>query len=112
MKKWLIISLLLLLLSPFAKAQLENFGDKPVEINADETSFEGGLAVGQNNVVIRYGTTTIYCDYAQYNPDTREVLVRGNVRIYGDGRLFVGERAVYNLETKLLTAADFHGDVY
>jgi len=110
MKKWLIISLLLLLLSPFAKAQLENFGDKPVEINADQTSFEGGLAVGQDNVVIRYGTTTIYCDYAQYNPDSREVLVKGNVRIYGDGRLLVGDRAVYNLETKVLKAADFHGD--
>ena len=114
MKKWPIISLLLLmLLSPFAKAQLASFGDTPVEINADQTSFEGGLAVGQNNVVIRYGTTTIYCDYAQYNPDTREVLVRGNIRIYGEGgRLLVGERAVYNLETKVLHAADFHGESY
>lgn len=112
MKKWPIISALLLLLSPAAKAQLGSFGDVPVEINADETRFENGLAVGENNVVIRYGATTIYCDYAQYNPDTRDALLKGNIRIYRDGQLFVGERAVFNFETKTLRAADFHGETY
>jgi len=111
MKKWLISSLLLLLfLTPSLKAQLSSFGD--VEITSDNTSFENGLAVGQNNVVIRYGTTTIYCDYAQYSPDTRDALVKGNVRIYSDGHLFTGERAVYNFETKTLRSVNFHGDFY
>lgn len=112
MKKWFIVSLLLLLLSPLVKAQLGSFGDMPVEINGDETSFENGLAISEGNVVIRYESTTIYCDYAQYNPDSREALVKGNVRIYRDGHLFTGERAVFNFETKTLHAADFHGDVY
>jgi len=112
MKKWLIISVLLLLCPILAKAQLGNFGDTPVEINADETRFENGLAIGENNVVIRYGTTTIYCDYAQYSPDTRDVLVKGNVRIYREDHLIVGERAVFNFDTKVLRAADFRGEVY
>ncbi len=92
-----------------ARAQFGSFGDVPIEINAEETRFEKGIAVAEENVIIRYGTTTIYCDFAQYNPDTRDVLVSGNVRIYREGRVFTGERAVYNLETKALTAADFRG---
>jgi LPS-assembly protein len=71
---------------------------------------ESGLAIAENNVYIRYGETAIYCDYAQYNPDTRDVYLSGNVRIYRDGRLFVGERALYNLETKILNMADFTGE--
>ena len=72
----------------------------PIEINAEETRFEGGIAVAERDVVIRYGGTTIYCDYAQYNPDTRDVLVQGNVRIFREGQQFTGERGVYNLETE------------
>jgi lipopolysaccharide assembly outer membrane protein LptD (OstA) len=114
MKKRPLISFLLLLLFavPLAKAQLAGFGQTPVEINAGQTRFENGLAVGEGNVEIRYGTTSLYCDYAQYNPDTRDVLLRGNVRIYHEGQLFTGERAVYNLETKKLHAADFRGEVF
>jgi len=95
-----------------AQAQLSSFATIPVEINADQTSFESGLAVAKNNVVIHHGETVVYCDYAQYNPDTHDVLVLGNVRIYRNGQLFTGDRAVYNLETKKLTAADFKADIY
>ncbi len=111
MKKKLLLSIAVLLLSlPGARAQFGSFGDVPIEINADETRFEGGLAVAEREVVIRYGGTTIYCDFAQYNPDTRDVLVQGNVRIFRDGQQFTGERGVYNLETKVLRAADFRGE--
>ena len=66
-------------------AQLGSFGDIPVEITADgETRFEGGVAVAEENVVIKYGDTHIFCDLAQYNPETREVLLLGQVRIYRD----------------------------
>src|SRR5205823_5755839 len=112
MKKWLIVLALLVLTPSFAKAQFGSFGDIPIEINSESTQFIGGIAVAEHNVVIRYGTTTIYCDYAQYDSETRDVLVKGNVRIYRDGRAFVGERALYNLETKVLRAADFRGDFY
>jgi LPS-assembly protein len=95
------------------QAQLGGFGDIPVEITADgETRFEGGVAIAEDNVIINYGDTQIYCDQAQYNPETREVLLRGQVRIYRQGFSFLGERAVYNLETKALRAADFAGDAH
>ncbi len=95
------------------RAQFGSFTDVPVEVDAQgETRFENGVAVAEDNVVIRYGGTTIYSDYAQYNPDTRDVFVRGNVRIYREGRVFAGERAVYNLETKQLRTADFRGSEY
>jgi LPS-assembly protein len=113
MNRPLLTSLVILLLGlAGAYGQFGSFGDVPIEINAEETRFESGIAIAEENVVIRYGETTIYCDYAQYNPDTRDVLVSGNVRLYRSGQLFTGERAVYNLETKQLTAADFRGGAY
>ncbi len=137
MKKLLAVLLSLLLGAQFARAQLASFGDVPIEINANTTQFVGGIAIAQGHVIIQYGSITIYCDYGQYNPDTHDVLVRGNVRIYrnpeasgnigadktkktssnslatsGGGQLFIGERAVYNLETKQLRGADFRGDSY
>lgn len=113
MKRPLLTSIAVLLFSlAGAHGQFGSFGDVPIEINAEETRFEGGVAIAEENVVIRYGETTIYSDYAQYNPDTRDVLVSGNVRIYRDGQVFTGERGVYNLETKQLTAADFRGGAY
>jgi len=93
-----------------ARAQFGSFGDVPIEINAEETRLEAGLAVAEKNVVIRYGEILIYCDFAQYNPDTRDVLAEGDVRIYREGQLFTGERALYNLETKRLSGADFRGE--
>ncbi len=107
----LFISISILGLST-ARAQFGSFATMPVEINADQTSFENGLAVAKNNVVIHHGETVVYCDYAQYNPDSHDVLLLGNVRIYRNGQLFTGDRAVYNLETKKLTAADFKADIY
>jgi hypothetical protein len=92
-------------------AQLGSFGDSPVEVDSEgETRFVGGVAVAERNVVIRYGETTIFCDYAEYNPDTRDVLVKGNVRAYRADQIFTAERALYNFETKVFRAADFRGD--
>lgn len=94
-----------------ASGQLGSFADVPVEVDAEgETRFVDGVAVAENNVVIRYGDTTIYCDYAEYNPDTRDALVKGHVRVYRGEQIFSGERALYNFETKLFRAADFRGD--
>lgn len=113
MKIRLLFFLILVLSAQLSRAQFGSFGDVPVEINAvGGTRFEGGVAVAENNVVIQYGAATIYCDYAEYNPETRDVLVRGNVRIYREQFVFVGDRAVYNLETKQLHAADFRGDFH
>jgi lipopolysaccharide assembly outer membrane protein LptD (OstA) len=89
------------------------FGDQPVEITADgETRFEGGVAVAEDNVQVHYGDVSIYADYAEYNPDTRDVFLDGNVRIYTPEGAFVGQRAVYNLETKQTRALEFAGEFF
>ncbi len=112
MKRLLLLLALSLLVSSGARAQFGSFSDVPIEITSESTRMESGLAIAEQNVIIRYGETAIYCDYAQYNPDTRDVLLTGNVRIYRDGRLFTAERALYNLETKVLDTADFRGEVH
>ena len=95
-----------------AHGQLTGFGDVPIEINAESTRYEPEThtAYADDNVVIGYRDIRIFCDHAQYDDATRDVLVEGNVRIFRDGRLFVGESAIYNLETKVLNASTIRGD--
>ncbi len=79
----------------------------PIQITSQDTRREGNLAIAQGDVVIAVAENTIYCDYAQYDNDTRNVLVSGNVRIYRNGTVFTGDRAIYNLDSKSFTGAEF-----
>jgi hypothetical protein len=107
----LLLTLALSLLTAAAVcAQFGSFGDVPIAIDAEKLTMEGGIAVADRNVIIRYSDITIYCDYATYNPETRDVLLSGSVRLYRAGQLFTGDRALYNLETKVLNATDFLGE--
>jgi LPS-assembly protein len=93
-----------------AMAQFGSFGDVPVSITADgATRFEGGVAIAEDNVQIHYGDYSIYCDYAEYNPDTRDVLLIGNIRLYTPKEVLTGQRALFNLETKQMRALEFSG---
>lgn len=113
MKRALFALLLVLVSCGALHAQAPGFGAMPVDIvNADQTYFQNGVAIAEGHVIIQYGVTTIYADYGQYHTDTHDVFVTGHVRIYSGGQVFVGDRAVYNLETKQLHAADFQGDFY
>src|SRR5260370_16523501 len=67
-------------LLPFQSAQ--STGPIPVEITSAETRFEGGVAIAEKDVVVRYADVTIYSDYAEYNPNTHNILFRGNFRFY------------------------------
>ena len=110
MRRFLTIFLLSACLPATLLAQFGNFSDKPVEITADgDTRFENGTAIADNNVQIRYGGIAIYADHAEYNPDTRDILLVGNVRIYAGQDLFSGQRVFYNLETKQTRALEFDG---
>jgi lipopolysaccharide export system protein LptA len=110
MRRFLLIPALFLFLVGALHAQFGSFGDKPVEITADgDTRFENGVAIADNNVQIHYNGTAIYADHAEYNPDTRDILLVGNVRIYSGDSLFNGQRAFYNLETKQMRALEFDG---
>jgi LPS-assembly protein len=86
----------------------------PIEIHSDrESRFEGGVAIAEKNVVIHYGEVTLYSDYAEYNTETKDVVLRGNVRIFGHQNqnqyAFVTDRAVYNLGTQQLRMTSFGG---
>ncbi len=113
MKTRLLLLALLLAGLPAAHAQMGGFGDIPIEITAEgETRFLEGVAVAENNVAIHYGPTSIYADYAQYNPETRDILLVGNVRLYREGYVFTGERALYNFESKLLRTTFLRGSSF
>ena len=113
MRRFLLFMTLMLSLGGVSRAQFGSFGDKPVEITADgDTRFENGMAVADNNVQIHYGGISIYADHAEYNPDTRDVLLVGNVRVYSGDTLFNGQRAFYNLETKQMRSLEFEGGHY
>jgi len=113
MRNWLTAFCALLLLSPGARAQFGNFGDVPVEITSDgNTRFEGGVAIAENNVQIHYGEISIYSDYAEYNPDTRDVLLVGNIRIYTKDNVLTSQRALFNLETKQTRALEIAANHY
>lgn len=96
-----------------AHAQFGSFGDAPVEITADgDTRFNQGVAIAEDNVQIHYGDYSIFCDYAEYNPDTRDVLLVGNIRVYTPEQVLTGQRALFNLETKQMRALEFSGSEY
>lgn len=103
---------LFLALLPALKAQFGDLSGAPVEIVAENQRFEGGVAIAENNVQILYGEYSIYCDYAEYNPETRDVLLIGNIRLYTPDRVLTGQRALFNLDTKQMQALEISGSNY
>jgi hypothetical protein len=93
-------------LLPFSGAK---GGQPPLEINSVNTYYSGGFAIADTDVVIRYGDATMYCDHAEYNADTHDIFLKGNVRFFRDRYAFFADRAVYNTTTKELKMADFGG---
>ncbi|HKP93547.1 MAG TPA: hypothetical protein VJS88_06595, partial [Chthoniobacterales bacterium] len=84
---------------------------QPMEITSSgETKYENGIATAHGNVSIHTGDADIYSDSARYNPKTHEVLAEGHVRIYRTAGLFVGDRAIYNTETKEIRAVNLKTD--
>ena len=84
------------------------------EISSDaETTYAqtpaGRLATATTNVSIQTSDASIYCDHAEYNLDTHEALLVGNVRIFRLDTSIFAERAVYNFDSKGIRALDFHG---
>ena len=78
----------------------------PIEITSTgETTYENSLATARDNVAIHIGNTDIYADYAQYNPVTHDVELRGHARIYRDMSLYIADSCIYNTETKKIRAS-------
>ena len=84
---------------------------QPIEITATgNTNYLDGVATAYGNVAIHTGDSDVYADSVQYNPKTREVLAEGHVRIYREATVFVGERAIYNIDTKKIQAVDIRSE--
>jgi len=110
MRKLLLPIFGLLCAASLAQAELAS-EKQPIEITATgDTNYQDGLATAHGNVAIHAGDSDIYADSAQYNPKTREVLAEGHVRIYRATGLFVGERAIYNIDTKQIKAVEMRTD--
>ena len=89
----------------FTRGEISTPQNVPMEITSTgETTYENGLATARDNVAIHIGNTDIYADYAQYNPSTHDVALRGHVRIYREASLYIAESGVYNTETKKIRA--------
>jgi LPS-assembly protein len=87
------------------QGEIETPEKAPIEITSTgETTYENGLATARDNVAIHIGNTDIYADYAQYNSTTKDVELRGHVRIYRDASVYIAESGIYNTETKKLKA--------
>jgi lipopolysaccharide assembly outer membrane protein LptD (OstA) len=107
MRKPVSLLAALLLTADFASSAIETPKNQPIEITSTgQTTYENGLATARDNVAIHIGDTDIYSDFAQYNSQKHEVFVEGHVRIYRDVNLYVGERAVYNIDTKQIRAEE------
>jgi LPS-assembly protein len=84
---------------------------QPLEITSSgETKYENGLATAHGNVAIHAGDADIYADRASYNPTSHDIVAEGHVRIYRTAGTFVGDRAIYNTETKKIQAVDIKTD--
>ena len=86
-------------------------GAANVKVTAQVMTYtdSGKTATANGDVYISRRGTTIFCDSARFVEPTNDVIATGNVRIYDKGRLVTAERAVYNLVTGDITAADIRG---
>ncbi len=110
MRKLLLPFFGLLCAVTLARAELGS-QKQPIEITASgDTNYQDGVATAHGNVAIHAGDTDVYADSARYNPKTREILAEGHVRIYRTTGLFVGERAIYNIDTKQIQAVEMRTD--
>ncbi len=69
----------------------------------------GRVATATHGVTIQTDDATIYCDEAQYNVDTHEAELTGNVRIFRLDTTLMANHAIYNFDTKSIRALDFEG---
>ena len=103
-----MLSAFLLPPSTFLLAQDPAGASGPIDIVSEGgTTYRDRNATASGNVLIQTDDASIYADYAEYNLDSKEALLVGNVRIYRIDTVFFAARALYNFNTKAIRALDF-----
>ena len=96
-------------------AAVQKADQTPIDITSDTNTDYGSTPDGRvakfsGHVNIVTNDASIYCNEADYNADTHEGLLTGDVRIYRNDTVLVADRAVYNFNTKAIRALDFSGE--
>ncbi len=75
---------------------------QPVELNGDVMEYKAdeGKFVASGNVVLRQGTSTLYCDHVEFFRDRQEAHADGNVIFESDKGSIWADKAFYNFKTK------------
>lgn len=101
---FLSIALFILLVGEKASAQEIKMPapDAPVEIEADQLSFDSEREVymARGNVVIIYGDGVLHADYVEYDKKSQEARAEGNARLKMGDDTLEGDRIVVNTEGK------------
>ncbi len=85
----------------------------PQEIEIDSPQgevvydFKTKVGTATNGVIVKYGNTVLTADNATVSYGTTEVYAEGHVRIQHDDYTWVGEKILYNLNTRQMRAEEF-----
>jgi len=82
-----------------------------VQLEAQQQRKQGSTFYADGDVDIRYGTMRLRADHAQYNAETGEARVKGNVRFDNDSQSLEAGDGEYNMRTGQGSFRNVHGAV-
>jgi LPS-assembly protein len=80
--------------------------DEPVLAQADEVISEDGVVSMLGNTSITYQNRILNAEDAQYNPETAEVTIDGELSFTGEGIRMQSNSAVFDMDDNLFSAKD------
>ncbi len=84
--------------------QIEPLNDKDGWV---EYSYETGIGVATNGVLVRFGDTVMTADQVSVSYETGEAVADGAVRIQTGDQIWVGDHIRYNFKTKQMQSEQF-----
>ena len=83
------------------EVQVEGLGPESYAV------YEEGLIIGTNRVAVRYQGTVLVANSVRVDQVSGEAQAEGDVSIQRESYLWKGDRVIYNLKTREMTATDF-----
>jgi LPS-assembly protein len=94
-----------------ASAQIPAPAASAVQIEADQQRRDGNKFLADGNVVVHYQNKVLKADHAQYDTQTYDVQVTGNVQFDSDMQHIQAEHGTYNVKQGTGTFSTTHGTV-